>query len=89
MQSSLSKLDSVLPDVSSVNLNSDTFTKLAILAGLLATAKGVFGLFRWLKNYPTKTKLSRPGEYASKYGDKTWALIGDIEGNLKYAMYLA
>lgn len=85
---SFSKVNSILPDISSLELKDNTFTKLAILVGLVAAVKGTFTLLSWIRL--PKTKLSSNlTEYSKRYGDKSWAIIGDISHNQSYALFLA
>jgi hypothetical protein len=85
---SISQVDSVLPDLSSFQLQNTTFTKLAILVGLVAVVKGAYSALKLLR-----PRLSKPSKdmttLTKRYGEKSWAIIGDVYRNESYALFLA
>lgn len=61
------KADSILPDVSSLQLPDNTITKLAVLVGGYALIKWTWGTLRFFK--PRKSKLSKDlKKLPEKYG---------------------
>lgn len=54
----------------------------------MTAVKGTFKLLSWIRL--PKTKISdNLTEFSSRYGEKSWAIIGDINYNQKYALFLA
>jgi hypothetical protein len=86
--SSIGRVDSVLPDLSAFQLQNTTFTKLAVLIGLVAVVKGAYSALKLLR-----PRLSKPSKdmaaLTKRYGEKSWAVIGDIYRNESYALFLA
>lgn len=63
----LSKIDSVLPELPSFQLENTTFTKLAILVGLGAAVKGAWWALKSLVPRPTRPSKD-PRVLINRYG---------------------
>lgn len=85
----MTKVDSVLPNIDSMKLQNNTFTKLAVLVGLSVAAKGTWSALKWLAFRLTHTYPSKdPTVLPKRYGEKSWVVV-DIHRNEPFALLLA